>query len=292
MEGWPPDCPVVWLSFKPVSKQGPWYVIDRSKLDEDRLMPTYSVDGHHLHVGDIPEAAIMDTYERQDEEVDFRSIVREVLSEYGYGSPGPAPRAYSPPYNYSDFDRELLYRGMLVTFPPSLSQEIRKMMMYGEYSDEKWSQPYGKKGTKFSGRMLGNSIVTSLNNGAVGNNWTQAIKIAEHFSEINKSKGKKNTFSVILQAKFNDEGFRPEEGKVFWDEAEFRMPSRTPMEVISISVYNHGTKKLSAEWSWIFLDKNNPIVAPSSLGSSGPVYNSDKQKQLRSGWDEAEKAGR
>jgi len=77
-EGWPPDSPVVWLSPVPVSKLGPWYVIDWQALDEDRLIPTFQTGGYFIHVGDIPESAIIDTRERND-------LLREYLRELVIG---------------------------------------------------------------------------------------------------------------------------------------------------------------------------------------------------------------
>jgi len=78
-EGWPPDSPIVWLSpRKPVSKSGPCYVIDPDALEEERLIPTYTADGYYLHVGDIPETAIVDTYERKGLQEQIRTLIREV----------------------------------------------------------------------------------------------------------------------------------------------------------------------------------------------------------------------
>jgi len=73
-EGFPPDSPVVWLSPEPISKLGPWYVIDWQALDEDRLIPTFQTGGYFIHVGDIPESAIINTHERD-------GLLREYLKE-------------------------------------------------------------------------------------------------------------------------------------------------------------------------------------------------------------------
>lgn len=61
-EGWDPESPVVWLSpGAPVSRTGVWYALDASKLEKRRLIPTFQSGGYLLHVGDIPQAAVLET---------------------------------------------------------------------------------------------------------------------------------------------------------------------------------------------------------------------------------------
>ena len=49
--GFRPDTAVIWLSPFPVSvSSGPVFVIDLDKLDPEKLIPTFQVEGYVLHV--------------------------------------------------------------------------------------------------------------------------------------------------------------------------------------------------------------------------------------------------
>lgn len=181
----------------------------------------------------------------------LREHIRQVLMEYNQ-----VPE-FHPTYNYQNLGEvEPIYRGMTLKLPYHWSREIRLLWKHGLYSEE-WDM---LKGTKFTERQIAEAIVDSLQGQRVGVHWTKAPRIASVFAKPEDAISRSHTYSVIFQALPSDVGFMPDEGMVFWDEAEWRQPPGTELNIIAIYAFEPGNKEYpEGEWHIIWAGQKNPI---------------------------------
>jgi len=178
--------------------------------------------------------------------------VREVLTEYNQSL------EFHGTYNYEDLGVEPIYRGLVLKVPYYVSREVRKLFKFGLYSEE-WDN---LKGTEFTEKEIAESFINSLHGRSAGIYWTKAARIAGAFAKPELAKPRSHTYSIVFQAMPTDVGFMPDEGMIFWDEAEWRQPKGTMLDIIGVSIFMPASKDDEGGWKILWASKSNPIKIP------------------------------